>query len=104
MKLILGLLATIFPLFNFAQEQSIDQKMDSFFRPIADAVGSIICYPISLGEHSVPVVLLVLFGGGLFFTLYFMFANFTLIGKAIRVVRGDFDEIEARSEDPAEGD
>lgn len=104
MKLILGLLATIFPLFNFAQEQSIDQKIDSFFRPIADAVGSIIFYPISLGEHSVPVVLLVLIGGALFFTLYFKFANFTLIGKAIRVVRGDFDEIEKRSTDPAEGD
>ena len=104
MKLILGLLATIFPLFNFAQEQSIDQKIDSFFRPVADAVGSIIFYPISIGEHSVPVVLLVLIGGALFFTLYFKFANFTLIGKAIRVVRGDYDEIEKRSADPAEGD
>lgn len=104
MKLFLGLLATILPFFNFAQEQSIDQKIDSFFRPIADAVGSVIFYPISIGEHSVPVVLLVLIGGALFFTLYFKFANFTLVGKAIRVVRGDYDEIEKRSTDPAEGD
>lgn len=104
MKLFLGLLTTILPFFNFAQEQSIDQKIDSFFRPIADAVGSVIFYPVSIGGHSVPVVLLVLIGGALFFTLYFKFANFTLIGKAIRVVRGDFDEIEKRSTDPAEGD
>lgn len=104
MKLLLGLIATILPFFNFAQEQTIDQKIDSFFRPIADAVGSVIFYPISIGGHSVPMVLIILIGGALFFTLYFKFANFTLIGKAIKVVRGDYDEMEHRSTDPAEGD
>lgn len=104
MKLLLGLIATILPFINFAQEQSIDQKIDSFFRPIADAVGSVIFYPISIGGHSVPIVLIVLIGGALFFTLYFKFANFTLFGKAIKIVRGDFDEIENRSADPSEGD
>ena len=104
MKLILGFIAAMLPFFNFAQEQSIDQKIDGFFRPIADAVGAVIFYPISFGTHSVPIVLLVLIGGALFFTLYFKFANFTLIGKAIKVVRGDYDDIEKRSVDPAEGD
>ncbi len=104
MKLLLGLIATVLPFINFAQEQTIDQKIDSFFRPIADAVGSVIFYPVSIGSHSVPVVLLVLIGGAMFFTLYFKFANFTLVGKAIKVVKGDFDELEKRSTDPAEGD
>mgnify|MGYP002631056237 CR=1 FL=1 len=104
MKLLLGLIATILPFINFAQEQTIDQKIDSFFRPIADAVGSVVFYPISIGSHSVPIVLLILIGGALFFTLYFKFANFTLFGKALKVVRGDYDEIENRSSDIAEGD
>ena len=104
MKLLLGLIATILPFINFAQEQTIDQKIDSFFRPVADAVGSVIFYPINIGGHSVPMVLLILIGGALFFTLYFKFANFALIGKAIRVVKGDYDEIEKRSVDSAEGD
>ncbi|MDP5098784.1 MAG: alanine:cation symporter family protein [Crocinitomicaceae bacterium] len=104
MKLLLGLIATILPFINFAQEQTIDQKIDSFFRPIADAVGSVIFYPINIGGHNVPMVLLILIGGALFFTLYFKFANFTLFGKAIKVVRGDYDEMEHRSADPAEGD
>jgi len=104
MKLLLGLIATLLPFINFAKEQTIDQKIDGFFRPIADAVGSVVFYPISFGTHSVPIVLVVLIGGALFFTLYFKFANFTLIGKAVKVVRGDFDDIEKRSVDEAEGD
>jgi len=92
------------PTILFAQEKGIDEKIDGFFRPIADAVGSVIFYPISFGSHSVPIVLIVLIGGALFFTLYFKFANFTLIGKAIKVVRGDYDAIDKHGSDIAEGD
>ena len=163
---------------NLKEVVSVDKKIDNFFRPIADAVGSVIFYPINIGEvsksgkvyiadsvflvnngmilldlnnitigkekknpkflklisgkgrvqkidgkyflkarsggnfnvlisapkYSIPFVLLILIGGALFFTLYFKFANFTLFGKAIKVVRGDYDEMEHRSADPAEGD
>lgn len=92
------------PTMLFAQGKSIDEKIDGFFRPIADAVGSVIFYPISFGSHSVPIVLIVLIGGALFFTLYFKFANFTLIGKAIKVVRGDYDDIDKHGSDIAEAD
>ena len=157
---------------------SIDQKIDKFFRPVADAVGGVIFYPLNIGEvsetgvnhisdstfkanngvvllslgklkigdekkvpknliltsdngtienidgqyfikaehggdftilmnapkYSVPIVLIVLILGALFFTLFFKFANFTLIGKAIKVVRGDYDSIDKHHTDPAEGD
>ena len=61
----LSLLLTILPFLTFAQETSekaltIDQKIDAFFRPIADAVGSVIFYSVSFGDKSVPVVLIVL--------------------------------------------
>lgn len=157
---------------------TIDEKIDKSFRPIADGVGSVIFYPLSIGElsevgvvhipdstinankdgillslgdlkigelqkapenflvtsdngviekidgqyflkakqggdfkvlltapkFSIPIVLIVLILGALFFTIYFKFANFTLIGKAIKVVRGDYDEIDKHGADPAEGD
>ena len=157
---------------------TIDEKIDKSFRPVADFVGSVIFYPLSIGElseagvihisdstikankegvllsldslkigdlqkgpenmiitsqngviekidgqyfikadnggdfevlltatkFSIPIVLIVLIFGALFFTLYFKFANFTLIGKAIKVVRGDYDEIDKHSTDIAEGD
>ena len=104
MKKLLSLLLLLMPTMLFAQGKSIDEKIDGFFRPIADAVGSVIFYPISFGSHSVPIVLIVLIGGALFFTLYFKFANFTLIGKAIKVVRGDYDDIDKHGSDIAEAD
>ena len=67
----LSLLLLLMPTMLFAQGKSIDEKIDGFFRPIADAVGSVIFYPISFGSHSVPIVLIVLIGGALFFTFYF---------------------------------
>ncbi|MDG2227000.1 MAG: alanine/glycine:cation symporter family protein [Flavobacteriales bacterium] len=104
MKKLVLIVILFLPTMLFAQEKSIDEKIDGFFRPIADWVGSIIFYPISFGDHSVPIVLFVLIGGALFFTIYFKFANFTLIGKAIKVVRGDYDQIDKHGADVAEGD
>ncbi len=94
MKLLLGVLATMFPFFNFAQEQGIDQKIDSFFRPIADFVGSYIFYPINIVGTDVPIVLLVLIGGALFFTFYFRFPNIRLFRTAIRIVSGKYDKVD----------
>ena len=104
MKKLVLIVILFLPTMLFAQEKSIDEKIDGFFRPIADWVGSIIFYPISFGDHSVPIVLFVLIGGALFFTIYFKFANFTLIGKAIKVVRGDYDQIDKHGANVAEGD
>jgi alanine or glycine:cation symporter, AGCS family len=105
----LSLLLSIIPFLTFAQESSekvltIDQKIDAFFRPIADGVGSVVFYAISFGDKSVPLVLIVLILGALFFTIYFKFANFTLIKTAIKVVKGDYDAIDHHTVDIAEGD
>jgi len=103
-KNLLALLLTILPFLTFAQEKGLDQKIDEFFRPIADAVGSVIFFSVSLGGKSVPLVLIVLIAGAIFFTAYFKFANFTLIGTAIKVVRGKYDDIDHHTADIAEGD
>lgn len=103
-KNLLALLLTIFPFLTFAQEKGMDQQIDEFFRPIADAVGSVIFFSVSLGGHSVPLVLIVLISGAIFFTAYFKFANFTLIGTAVKVVKGKYDDIDHHTVDIAEGD
>jgi AGCS family alanine or glycine:cation symporter len=109
MKKLLSLVLLFSPILTFAQDVAvknltIDQKIDNFFKPIADTVGGIIFYPISFGGHQVPLVLIVLVLGALFFTIYFKFLNFTLIGTAVKVVKGDYDEIDHHETDPAEGD
>jgi AGCS family alanine or glycine:cation symporter len=105
----LSIFSILTPLISFAQETvteplTIDQKIDAFFRPIADAVGSVIFYTITLGDYTIPLVLIILIGGAVFFTIYFKFANFTLIRTAVKVVRGDYDEIDHHEADVAEGD
>lgn len=78
------------------QPQGLDQKIDNFFRPIADTALSIVLYPIpDIGPlKNVPFVLILLVFGALYFTLYFRFVNLRLFGLAIRVVRGKYEDLE----------
>lgn len=92
-------LSMLVPSYTFAE--GIDQKIDEVFKPLADFFGKYIFYPINLGDFSVPMVLIVLILGALFFTIYFKFANFRLIGTAIKVVKGDYDHLDHHD---AEGD
>ena len=100
------LLMIFAPVISFAQEQSdgIDQTIDRLFKPLATALGNVIFFPVPVGGSNVPIVLFVLIGGAIFFTIYFKFVNFTLIGKAIKVVKGDYDDIDKHGADIAEGD
>ena len=59
---------------------------------------------VSGTNFQIPLVLIVLIGGALFFTLFFKFANFTLIKTAVKIVKGDYDEIDHHTSDIAEGD
>ncbi len=105
MKYFLSILALIFPFVNFAaEEKGIDQMIDEFFRPIADFVGGIVFYSIQIAGKDVPIVLIVLIGGALFFTIFFKFANFTLVRTAVKIVKGDYDDIDRHGADIAEGD
>ena len=104
MRFLLGIAAVLLPFLNFAAEEGLDQKIDKAFRPIADFIGGIVFYSIPLAGKDVPIVLIILIGGGLFFTLFFKFANFTLIRTAIKIVKGDYDDIDHHTSDPAEGD
>ncbi len=109
-SILLTLFSFLIPFITFAQETAekveltIDQKIDAAFKPFADAVSSVIFYSINFGEHSVPLVIIILIAGAIFFTIYFKFANFTLIGTAVNVVRGKYDDFDHHSADVAEGD
>jgi AGCS family alanine or glycine:cation symporter len=102
MRLKAFLLLTFFTIFinpftSFSQEEAavgIDQKINNWFKPIADWISDIVFYSISIDGHSVPLVLIVLLAGATFFTLYFRFPNIRLIGVAIRVVKGKYEDID----------
>ncbi|MBT8234189.1 MAG: alanine:cation symporter family protein [Saprospiraceae bacterium] len=95
-RLSLILITLFLPLFSFAQ--GLDEKINDAFAPIADAWESFVLYPISIGEHKLPIVVLLLVIGATFFTVTFGFVNIRKFPLAINVVRGKYDDIEQGAE------
>lgn len=99
----LAILAMAMPMLLAAQdvtvaEKGLDERINEWFTPIAEAWGSVIFYPIQFTDTiAVPIVVMLLVGGALFFTLYFSFVNIRKFGLAIRVVRGKYDSLDSQA-------
>ncbi len=78
-----------------SQAQGLDERINEWFEPIADAWVNLILTSVPLGGgHSIPLVVLLLVLGALFFTIYFSFINIRKFPLAIRVVAGKYDQLE----------
>ena len=92
----------------FAQETveniGIDQQIEAWFAPFSKAITDIVFFSVKVYEKNVPIVLFVLILGALWFTLYNKFANFRLLGVALKATRGDYDEIDHHGVDIMAGD
>ncbi len=75
----------------------LDQKIESSFTPFSKAITSFVFYSLPIGGKDVPIVILLLLFGALFFTLYNKFANIRLLGVAIKAAQGKYDAIEDAS-------
>ncbi|MCB0601244.1 MAG: alanine:cation symporter family protein [Saprospiraceae bacterium] len=92
-----GLLFLQISLFSQAAVDTtgLDYRINEAFTPFSNAWQNIVLYPIPLGGgKELPIVLLLLIGGALFFTIYFSFVNIRRFPLAIRVVRGQYDEMD----------
>ncbi|GGW71398.1 AGCS family alanine or glycine:cation symporter [Winogradskyella epiphytica] len=103
-KFLLSIFAISLPLLNFAQ-QTTSEKIDTIFKDYTGWFVEAIFYEIPFSEtYQIPWVLIVLIGGALFFTIYFKFINVTGFRMAIRVVRGQYEDIEKHGADKLYGD
>ncbi len=85
----------ILPIMASAQERGLDERIDAAFRPIADWWEWLVFFPLPVPEpFNLPIVLYLLIGGAVFFTIAFGFVNLRRFPLAIQVVRGKFDDIE----------
>lgn len=75
-----------------AQEKGLDRRIDEAFKPFSDFITNVVFFEV----FGTPFVLILLVGSALFFTLYFGFPNIRYFGTAINVVRGKYDELEAK--------
>ena len=73
--------------------QGLDERINDGFMPVAEWWENLILSEV----FGVPIVLILLLGGALFFTIYFGFVNIRYFAKAIQVVRGKYDHLEAIS-------
>lgn len=106
-------LLVITPTLAFAEDSLVPEKnsidkvgdaINESFKPISDAITSVVFYTVPIGEKSVPIVLIVLLAGAVFFTLYFKFPNIRLVRTAVRVVKGDYEGMDEHTTDSKESD
>ncbi|MBK8620967.1 MAG: alanine:cation symporter family protein [Saprospiraceae bacterium] len=75
-------------------DDGLDAKINEAFTPVANFIGSVILYEIKINEVGIPIIVIILSLGGLFFTFYFGFPNFRNFGTAIQIVRGKYEKVE----------
>lgn len=103
-KYFLFVLTLITPILTFAQ-QTTSEKIDATFKNYTSWFVDGIFYEIPFSEtFQIPWVLIVLVGGAIYFTIYFKFINFTGFKTAIKVVQGQYEDIEKHGADTLYGD
>lgn len=100
-KSILSLFFTIIPLLTFAQDKGLDERFNEAFKPIADAWGGIVFYPVTFSESvSMPIVIIMLLLSGLLFSILFKFVNIRRFPVSINILRGKYDDLDHHEVDP----
>ena len=77
---------------------TIDQRIDSLMRPVADVVSGFVFFTVPLFGAEMPLLVLWLVAGGLFFTFYLRFISVRGFAEAVRIISGKY----ARAGDPGE--
>jgi AGCS family alanine or glycine:cation symporter len=83
---------------QFVLAESFDARVESLVRPWANALSNIIFYKIDLFGQGFPLIVLWLAIAAVFFTLYMGFLNIRGFALAVRHVRGEFHNPDAKGE------
>ncbi|MEM7097420.1 MAG: amino acid carrier protein [Pseudomonadota bacterium] len=76
----------------------IDATIDNLMRPVADAASDFIFFSVTLFGTQIPLIVLWLVAGGVFFTVYLRFINFRGFRHAVALISGRY----ADPNDPGE--
>ncbi|MBT8080163.1 MAG: alanine:cation symporter family protein, partial [Gammaproteobacteria bacterium] len=71
---------------------SIDQAIDDAFRPIASVFVEVVFFSVPVGQSQLPLIVVWLIAGAIFFTFYLGFINVRGFWHAIRIVAGKEDK------------
>ncbi|NNK81643.1 MAG: alanine:cation symporter family protein [Flavobacteriaceae bacterium] len=99
-KYLLSIITLILPVLTFANQAQgigIDEKIDQWFGNVTGPFVNAIFYQIPFSEEvKIYWVLFPLIIGATYFTIYFKFINFSGFWKSIKIVRGNYDDLDER--------
>ncbi len=81
-------------LITSSNEVGLDERINQAFTPFANFIESVVLYSFRAFDTDIPLIVIILSFGGLFFSFYFGFPSIRKFGLAIRVVQGKYDDIE----------
>lgn len=81
-----------------ASAETFDQQVEGVVRPLANTLSAVIFFKVELFGQPFPLIVLWLAIAAVFFTLYMGFVNIRGFGLALRHVRGDFHNPQAKGE------
>lgn len=103
--ILLSLFITKFSLFaQEVAEKSIPDVIEEKFKPVSDTWYNFVFYSFKVGDVSIPLIVIILTLGALFFTIYFGLPQFKFFKTAIKVVSGKYDDIDHHGSDTLAGD
>ena len=85
---------SLFPFLVNSQSKGLDERVNDAFMPFAIWWENLIFTEVTIAGFGIPIVLILLLCGALFFTFYFGFVNIRHFPTAIQVVRGKYDDLE----------
>jgi AGCS family alanine or glycine:cation symporter len=91
-------LAGLLPSVAHAQEKTFDERVNETVSPVTDKIVEIVFYEVDVGGAGLPLIVVWLIAGAIFFTLYLGFINVRGFRQSLRIVRGDYHN----EEDPGE--
>ncbi|WP_338898027.1 alanine/glycine:cation symporter family protein [Streptomyces sp. TG1A-60] len=77
---------------------SIDDAVSGFFEPVANSVGDVVFYSVSVGGTDLPIIVAWLVVAGLVFSAWFGLLQMRKFKLALDVVRGKYDEDDSPGE------
>ena len=90
-------LITLFAL-TLPAQAGIDDTINSITAPIAELIGQLVFFKITMFGAKLPLVVLWLVVGAVFFTFYMGFVNIRGFKHAIELVRGDYADPDSPGE------
>ena len=84
---------------TFAQdgERTVSQAINEFMTPVSQAIDAVVFYELPMGwvyagAPGLPLIVVWLFGGAVYFSFYMGFINFKGFKQSIKIVKGTYDD------------